>query len=247
MAEQSDKKKLLIIGTSHTVGSCDSHQLPVTQRWFANLYEHYDVDVFARSGVTAQHQVYAFMRYLLDYPDKHWDSIIIEGRQLGTLDISYPEPTGNLSLLGSQDNPAFYDMFIKPKSQWKGTFLLPFTNISKNTMVPNKEWYEAYVHSDLHFTDNYSANLALCEMAAKRCDKILWWSYSNSKNIEKYWMDWAYTLLKDYTDEDIWPTPGAHGFVIEEHEQCGCGHYNLMGNLKLQKFLKPILIKRGIL
>lgn len=247
MAEQSDKKKLLIIGTSHTVGSCDSHQLPVTQRWFANLYEHYDIDIFARSGVTAQHQVYAFMRYLLDYPDKHWDSIIIEGRQLGTLDISYPEPTGNLSLLGSQDNPVFYDMFIKPKSEWVGRFLLPFTNMSKHKMVPNKEWYESYVYSDLHFTDNYSANLALCEIAAKRCDNILWWSYSNSKSIEKYWMDWAYTLLKDYTDEDIWPTPGAHGFAIEAHEQCGCGHYNLMGNLKLQKFLKPILIKRGIL
>ena len=240
------KKKLLVIGTSHTVGSCDQLQLPVSQRWFGNLYEEYDIDIFARSGATAQQQVYAFMRYLLDYPDKKWDSIIIEGRHLGTLDISYPEPTGNLSLLDSEENPPFYDMFIKPKSEWVGRFLLPFTNMKKPGAVPNKEWYESYVYSDLHFTDNYSANLALCEMAAKRCDKILWWSYSNTKQHE-FRVDWAHSLLKDYTDDDIWPMPGAHGFVIEAHEQCDCGHYNLMGNLKLQKFLKPILVKRGIL
>lgn len=102
---------LLIVGTSHSAGSCIEHpsdkrvgQAPINwlskdKRWFRSLYDYYaEIVVLARPGATTHEQFFALKQYMSNNPDKRFTNCILEGRGLRERNITYVSQTSDVEL-----------------------------------------------------------------------------------------------------------------------------------------------------
>lgn len=124
-------KSLLILGTSHSAGTCIPSGKKIVysepprswlrreQRWFKNLYHHYDeIVVLARPGATTHQQFYALRQYIVKNPNKKFTHCIFEGRGLG--EKSVPYITENIVPEDMSTFHTTYDHFIinQGDSEW---------------------------------------------------------------------------------------------------------------------------------
>ena len=241
--------KTLVIGTSHTFGECEPEgHIPPEQRW-CNLFTKSigsDLEVLSMAGASFQHHAYIAMRYLFDTNEKY-DLCVVEGRHITSSDGSYPLPKGKgISWPDSRvfeefDNTHNHALFYKPwltkESSYQKERLEPFQNMFTSGVPVNKEWYESYVCSPLHFIDCYFINLGLCKFLEKYCSRVAWFSMNGPnkhvKDIDTY-IEWSDELLKDYKLECSWSKkPTRKDLYRPDDFRCGCGHPNAKGHVLL--------------
>lgn len=243
-------KKLLVIGTSHTFGSCwqpddAMARLPLEQRWHTIVAKElgYEVTTLAISGATIEQQMHTVFRYFKAFPDVRFDQAIIEGRHMGKLNVTYPKPDSkgrhDIADFDSVDkHETFLEGWLNDHTEKSTDRLLPF--MGWNSSLPpsrNRQWYEEYTFSPLHFIHGATGNLALCKYLEDYCSNVLWMSFGQTR-LAYHWNDWLYDFVKDYTHEDLWPV-----VKYPNGEECKCGHPNAVGHNALAQQIIKVLRK----
>ena len=251
--------KILVIGTSHSDGSCKkedgTERIDIKDRWQHHI--GHEVETLARSGATSQQQFYALWHYLLDHREARWDYAIVEGRHISSVDGTFPRPFAkntNIENFASDgewwDNIGhkdFYNFWQCDDSE---------TDISKQLFgfqsmqnFRETEWHNEYAMSPLHWTDNYTCVLAMCNLLMERCNDVLFLPWTWLKNHEAHKQNvWAGELLKNYIDTETWPAFTNEKNIPEFTEgkhQCLCGHFDEDGQKLIGNKVKEIIGKRG--
>jgi len=98
-----NKKRILIVGTSHSESTCETHddighiqylQNMGELRWHDYFHTEYDYEVIniSKSAISAEGQLLMVQSYFHDHPDSQFDLCIIEGRSL-ELNMAIPLPS----------------------------------------------------------------------------------------------------------------------------------------------------------
>lgn len=251
--------KILVVGTSHSDGSCKkengTERIAIKDRWQHHL--GHDVETLARSGATSQQQFYALWHYLLDNKEARWDYAIIEGRHMNSVDGSFPRPMAknknieNFASDGewwdSATHKDFYDFWQTDNPETDTTKqLFAFSGMQN---FRDTKWYAEYATSPLHWTDNYTCNLAMCNVLMERCNDVLFLSWTWNKHHETHKQNaWAGELLQRYISIETWPAL-TNLKVIPELEdkkhECLCGHWTESGQKIIANKVKEIITNRG--
>ena len=251
--------KILVIGTSHSDGSCKkedgTERIAIKDRWQHHL--DHEVETLAKSGATSQQQFYALWHYLLDNREAGWDYAIIEGRHINSVDGSYPRPISKkidisyFSSNGEYWNEASHKDFY---SFWQTDN--PQTDLNKQLFafqgmqgLTETEWYAEYAMSPLHWVDNYTCILAMCNILMERCKDVIFLPWTWNKHYETHKQDiWARTLLKKHIVKEVWPAftrLEAMPDLGDNKHQCLCGHWDEDGQKLIGNKVKEIIEKRG--
>ena len=265
-----DERSALIIGTSHSFGSCKRDEnneyifedrVKHPNRWQDNLEKYnYKVTTFARAGCTAQQQLDAFYHYINDNPDLHWDLIIIEGRDPEST-VAYPSDESISDskqlwshwLLADKDNVTQAEREVKKFN---------INNLMLDSRLAKKEpWYKAYVWSNLHLIDVWSVNSALCSLASRYAKVVKWFTFGGEILHEEERKKKSNNLLDmfigKYSIKNTLPALQRRNEKsiknIFYHEQgkgprCHCGHLNELGHKLLwDEILEPGLTDENVL
>lgn len=245
--------KILIIGTSHSDGSCKkedgTERIAIKDRW--QHYLGHEVETLAKSGVTSQQQFYVLWHYLLDNREASWDYAIIEGRHINSVDGSFPRPmaknTNIANFASNESHKDFYNFWQTDDPQTDTTKqLFPFSGMQD---FRDTEWYTEYAMSPLHWTDNYTCVLAMCSLLMERCKDVLFLPWVWNKHHETHKQNiWAKELLKKHIVEEVWPALTrleSMPDLADNKHQCLCGHYDEDGQKLIGNKVKEIIEKRG--
>ena len=256
-------KRVLIVGTSHSMGSCegyrdDTNHLKHDERWHDYFKSElgYEVVNLSMSGCTAQQQLMTVYAYFKDHPDDKFDLAIVEGRGMESV-VSEPMhfrggPPDDVTAHPSEDEYDFkryYEKWLdsaEDRHMYSPVTSLPPT-ISYDYQQRYLAWYIEYVFSMNHALDQWSVNLTLCDYLARYCDTVKWfcWSYAQDDVtdlklalgkdlLSRYALDWP--ILQELYDINAVPDV-----------ECDCGHLNPKGHKLVWKAIKNKLESNNIL
>ena len=242
--------KILVVGTSHSESSCAganaSGRLEFPDRWHDYLITQlgHQVTCFAKSGCTVQQQLDAVNSYLVEHPDFHWDLVLVEGRSINPV-VSYPvRKIKNLPDIQQATNQHRYQHWLDGDDAHKSRQYFDFWNQSPHAQQSAPEWYHHYALSRLHAVDVWSANLALCQILARRSSNVRWFSLHCSELADPEHLELGKNLLGPYLMPDAWPELS----VARKTEWlCDCRHFNKKGNQELWQAVKSRLQQQGII
>ena len=248
-------KRILIVGTSHSVSLCadyDSGLLPANTRWIDYFVTElgYEVINLSMGGCTAQQQFLALYHYLEDHPTEKFDFVIIEGRSIDVR-ISVPNQAVDTE---HWENKEYYEHWLDPSHKWKELYpIVRGTTKFFESFKPNLiNWYVEYVYSTQHLIDNVSCNLAMCTLAKQFAPHVFFFSLSDEfhiseKNYNMY-NNIAKNILQDYLLDDTHYFKFAPmGDFKKELYFCACGHYNVEGSMILYNKITDILRQKQVI
>lgn len=245
----TSKKKILIVGTSHTAGDCTDpddmptkkfnafatqegrdayieevkywrrNHLPPEQRWWQGINEKYDVTTFCNSGASAQEQYYYLTKWLEKNPDLKFDAAILEGRMPMPLSVAVPERGGN------------WLREIDDLCQWTaeqpivdfdliGEFRVEFlSKARKDNLNSYQDWYEHYILSDLGIIEVVGSCIATCKILESVANKVAFISYTSHHATEMSQRYLMWTLQKQWGIDALWPSYAIKSFAAMDLDQ----------------------------
>lgn len=236
--------KILALGTSHTFGNCspEGHISP-ENRWTKLLAKDCNADIttLSMSGTSFQQQAHTVFRYL-EGTKNTFDIAIIEGRNMGMYDSSYPKPTtkGDVNLwdYDSPNHELFYKSWLTNDISMQTDRLLPFQSLQE---FSDTEFYKDYVFSPLHFIECYFVNLGMCKYLEQYCNKVGWFSMNYPKTSNEHYKSWAWEIMQEYALGKL--QDGTFEIFVNRspEDRCGCGHPNEKGHRKIADALRSKL------
>lgn len=268
-------KNMLVIGTSHSESSCQrvpggSIEKFMVERWFDFIQQEYNIDDvvnLSRSNCTVDQQFAMIYNYFKINPEKRFKYCIIEGRAVEST-VSTPNHVNNLSdHVDPNSFESVEDLYYSWSDEYRrsreiGTIPKKFfdrfdvmdSRVTQDDGVKffYNDWYADYAHSYLHCFQHWSANLAMIKFLEKYCEKVIWYSFSTSKNFhdpqhpmnllaKELIGDWS---MFDKDDEKYFPVIQWDETYSEPqyNTRCECGHLNENGMRKFfYEKLKPRL------
>lgn len=215
---KSMKKKLLIVGTSHSQAVCrESGQRNKTflhGRWFDLIAKEYNLEVtkLAVSGVTIEQQFEAVYNYHKTNPDIIFDYAIVEGR---AIQYSMSTPDRRATHLKYMEDASDNDVNPASWENWTDQFIIDSDDNQKYSTFYNrvdvaysydvrdeyKEFFVNYMDSYLQAIQVWSSNIALMRLIDTFTAKSAWFSFSTSPDTTDPWHPFneiGYTLMKDH-------------------------------------------------
>lgn len=262
------KKKILVIGTSHTYGDCvswdEKRRFTDSNKWSDLLGADYDVDVLAYSGATAVNQFYIAIQYFIENPDLRYDLAIVEGRGIDT-NVCFDEIKNNgyhktLEELQRKKMTAVQAWQTKndnhaDKGDFAMTCATPFAreNLSNIDNGPIKDYLIGYTGTMKHAMDNYSVNAAMCAYLEKFCNTVKWFTVSTiatKLDMREQITQLATAMMDKYTFTHTGISCVVAGLSLEKMGMdinnnlrqwlCACSHFNEQGHIQLyNRFVRP--------
>jgi hypothetical protein len=246
----TSKKKLLIIGTSHTAGYYhdDDRNEKFLNRdgvWSCELEREYDVDIYAWPGVTSDYQLHILKTLKWVYPERRYDACIIEGRL--PINMAMPVPMTDYSIEHLSDSELIkWVEKHNVKNQSEGEYFEkaqyePFSVWQKGQHDQFERWRDYYYDDTvLHVTQGMSSVAAVCTAAETMADRVAFICITGLKNVD-YSERWHFLL-------DKWFVPGWHGGYQYTLKKQGhdlpthiCHHLTASSNKIVAKHLTPDL------
>lgn len=259
-------KKVLVIGTSHSEGSCDDlydGYLKKGQRWhdYINSELGAEVTLLAREGTTTFQQFIAVSSYFYENPDAYFDLVLLEGRLAEyTVDIPYeqthwletdndPGVNVDLTWFGERYN-RFLDRDVRQGARDNREHQL-ITSVSPNftyAIEPASRrkmfegWMAEYMNSDMNFLTAVMGNISIMNIVKKHTKTAKFFCFIGNileNEIEELF---AYHMA-DYIIPDLYPTAINSYDVNQENYPnhfCPCNHLN---NLGIEELAWPKLKK----
>ena len=258
-------KRVLIVGTSHSMGSCagyrvDDPLLKHDERWHDYFKSEFGYEVvnISMSGCTVQQQQLAVYAYFQDNPDAHFDLAIVEGRGIeGTVSEPMhfiggpPYDIFNHPSKDVYDFEEYYKSWLDSAGSNRAMYS-PMTaltpTLSYEYQARYSEWYVEYVYSMNHAVDLWSGNLTLCDYVSKHSDIVKWfnWSYSIDDTTDLK-MQLGKDLLSEYATLG-WPMLDTIEVIGNTSgTACVCGHFNPEGHRLVWEQIKSKLERSNIL
>jgi len=254
--------RVLVVGTSHSASSCQRTPAEKVKhigagRWQDLIAEHYNVEVvtIARSGVRPEGQIDALYSYINCNPNERFDVAIIEGRCMEN-SIAVPMPFTKRG--GDLNNPQIHESWLDGNRD-----IAPYVDRTRPAYSGDIEkdypnyagWFVDYCMSMPHIISNWSNNLALCKLAEKICNKVVWFSFSQTSTDQyielrdKIGWDWLkdYALFECTEQNDNKFVTGSFPHLLFKADpdfewHCYCKHLNELGYTYLfNDCLKPRL------
>jgi hypothetical protein len=248
------KKRILILGTSHSVGICTgmpADRLPLGTRWHDYFKTDFDCEVVNLSlgGCTSHQQFLALYYYFCDHKDR-FDLILIEGRTIDTR-ISIPKRIET----NAWNSADYYSHWLEESHIWKDDYPIhrgSLTYFKKHKLKYN-EWYVDYVHSFQHLIDSIAVNLSICKLAEQYSDAVFFFTittefFVDDKNYNEYnkiSIDMMNQYLLDSTS--YFNFKPLDKFKNDANIKCECEHYNIEGSKILYNEIANILSQKKIL
>jgi hypothetical protein len=203
------KKKVLILGTSHSESSC--RRAPGEKidrlfggRWHDYIRDEYNVETFnlSRSNCTVEQQFQVVWEYFSMNPDQRFDLCIIEGRSIeATVSIPMVKKIGRcVDEVDETDitpNEYVWDSWTdywrmrseKRVDDWTKDQFDRFEVMDSRYQEGDEHgmkymynpWYADYAHSALHSIHQWSSNIAMIKFLEKYCAHVKWYSFGTSK------------------------------------------------------------------
>lgn len=259
-------KKVLIVGTSNTAGSCQSQEsfdhywsikkakrhfteqdyaitnkdwLAENQRWYQGLLDKYEVSLLASPGATPQQQYWVVMNYIEQNPDVKFDAAILEGRQ---------------PVCASQP-PWFEDGQVDTPENRLSLWVTPYPQANQiqpqNQYMPIKHcrednahwpnWYADYLTNELSLAETMASNWAICAALESFCEKVKFVSFTKNSFIEDDQKFLQNEFYNEYGISELWE--GFEHIVDRNKYLCSCGHWNKQGCKIISDYAVPILEK----
>lgn len=196
------KKRVLIIGTSHSEGSCTTFEEPErgVQKlfqmgqltWHDYFKKEYDYEVvnISKSAVTPQGMLWATYNYFLDHPDSKFDLVIIEGRGIEN-NVSVPVPR-----IGTYDNPTDSELMKQASNEYYDIDNIDSRKVWQHFVEDDKRTNKIWVYDLIH---HMSAD------SEERIPKLMEWYVTYAKS--------ALHLV------DIWASNVALINLCEQHSE----------------------------
>lgn len=267
------KRKILVIGTSHSVAICKEtvNQKNATHflsgRWHDHMGEYYDADVFNLSyaGCTVQQQLSVVYNYFKLNPEIRYDLCVVEGRCVEST-ISTPDPQINwYDDIDTSDHSPRHEIYepwtdeMVRESRGFTKFVKRYTPIGRMDAHSGDEvnpeyltWFLNYNESYLHAMDTWFYNYSMMKFLENYCDRALWYSFSTGTRDPKN-LSWelSWDLLKDnalfHKDEHFPHIEFSDMKPNWDKDKCLCGHLNQRGHKRLwEKVLKPRMEEIGL-
>lgn len=245
-------KRVLIIGTSHSVGDCGDTTLAKGTRWHDHIGNEYDaeVKVLAKSGATSLGQFIALSSYFYENREEYFDLCLIEGR--------HKEYTMDSPLSGmyyTDKNDPEYTWYEENYNYWQdkefrkgvherrhreNSIKISGYNIDKfqdkNKQRLYKEYLAAYFESDLMYQHSIAHAFATCSIAMRRCKTVKWicWPSHTINNLDYF--DLMEGVLYPYIIKELYPVIVQD---VDDVYKCECGHLNKAGNTLIWNYVKP--------
>lgn len=265
-------KRVLIIGTSHSAGSCEGYHddtdfLHYDERWHDYFKSEYGYEVvnLSMSGCTVQQQMIAVYAYFKDNPDARFDLAIVEGRSMESTVADPIHWYNGPPEVAFEDHPrndvhnfnVYYRAWLDTadvRIANRRSGYSPMTSMQPTLSYPEQSrlmpWYLEYTFSMLHATEQWSVNLALCSYLTKFVNSVKWFAWSYSYNeVTELKMDIGKDMLKSYLFEDGWPeiSPEMKEISKLSDVDCDCHHWNPKGHRLVWLAIEKRLKKEGIL
>lgn len=249
-------KKILIVGTSHSVQMCsdtEDGKLHYPHRWHDYLQTEYgyEVENFSFGGVTIYQQFLALYHYLKD-TDKTWDLILIEGR---ALDLPMTMPSVDEKVYYCDVPSELYYVNVNKSSIGKHIPVQRYGSLTEQkNRVPDSyiPYYVDYTESIVHFIDHISINRAMCDIAARYAKMVKFfcmWEIPTFSDDPKLRQDarMGYELGKDimgkYLLGDNYQSIPLPELRSNNNYKCKCHHFNPEGNKIVWGVIKELLSK----
>lgn len=268
---------MLVIGTSHSQAVCQrtpngKNEDIRSGRWFDWISKTYDLTTvkLARSGCSAEQQLYAVYNYFSVNPDARFDVCIVEGRGL---QASASVPIENYDYTLWEPTSQFPDFEewcrdLSPKKEvyfdWTDEYLKQKRTI-ENLCIYDKishlypsfsdkfpqqmvDWFLEYYGSPLFAVQNWSTNLSMLKYLDNFCNKTFWFTFGSSADfidINHPYNIMGWDLLKDYV---LMEKERFSDIKISNPKEypirCHCGHLTEVGHkLIFEEIINPRLIE----
>ena len=248
-------KRVLVIGTSHSVGVCGERILPKGRRWHDHIKTNYDAEVVSLKfpGCTSLGQFFALSSYFYDNPDQYFDLCIIEGRHKEyTVDsameeVAFIDPKDEHFTWARENYDHWLDedqrLAINPmrnrhRSRTVSTSLLK--KLDKPTRRLYEDYMSVYFESSLQNMHSISHNFSICALAKQRCETVKWFSWPSHTVDDLDFYNLMQEVLYPYLMMSLYPTITKN---VPQHYKCECGHLNEHANRHIFKILKPEIDK----
>lgn len=254
------RKRGLILGTSHTYGSCEDRVHEPQDRWFGNLYREHDLTVIALPGISNE-GLYTYLTQFMTHAwdGKRFDFVIVEGRLPNTTSIGRPLHDEHSDFYTTKSLDDY--MEISTGTQLGNidslylTYSIGSSNFDSDT-IKNKERYLGTRMQVLHMQ---AVALSVCVLAETIADKVLFFPAVGFKavdeNNQKVLTDAFDLLYKKFGSKTIPHSFFINGYMAElfhkfppnpkrkEKFTAKCGHLTKLGNVFLQEPLYDLLSK----
>lgn len=241
-----DKKRILIVGTSHSQSTCrrtaDSDiEIIKANRWhdYFKTQLGYEVLNISHSACSPHQQLYVLQDYMHNNPGETFDLAILEGR---VIESNFNVPFDQYADF-SQGIPAWQHWSsddVAFQSEHKGQ--LPISRIQAQDFSKGKKFkyhryapfFVDYSSSMQHAIDTFSCNYAICQYMATFSKHVRFVSWGGNPDTGTELLEFGHRLLKDFlftsADDNHWPSIDWDKFNISDSHYCHCGHLNILGN-----------------
>lgn len=248
-------KKVLVIGTSHSEGSCDDLNdgyITKGERWHDYISSKLgaEVTLLAREGTTTLQQFIAVSSYFYENPDAYFDLVLLEGRLAEyTADIPFeqthwletdndPGINVDLTWFGERYN-RFLDRDKRQGARDNREHQLITSVSPRFTYAVEPEsrrkmfegWMAEYMKSDMNYFTSVMGNVAIMNIVKKHTKVARFFCFIGNileNEIEELF---AYHMA-DYIIPELYPTAintyDVNKINYPDHF-CPCNHLNPLG------------------
>lgn len=254
------RRRGLILGTSHTYGSCEDFVHEPQNRWFGRLYREHDLNVLALPGISNE-GLYTYLSQFIKYAwdGERFDFIVVEGRLPNTTSIGRPLHDEHSHFYKTES----LDDFVKiSKGNQLGkidSLYLTYSMGSANFDPATLKYKDGYLGTRMQVLHMQAMAISTCVLAETIADKVLFFPAIGFKSLDDdnhQWLLEAFGLLrKTYGPKFLDPEYFHIGYMSAEFRKfehnldrrskfiASCGHLTAEGNATLQKLLSDSLNK----